>query len=164
MRVRHCTARFFSAYTFALLVLDPWCTRCSWSSPELDQQVMCARGHNDVNAAAFHCKRVSGMHAKMIGCKCRSHLGSFGVSGSLALQPMYSLSGGQKSRVAFAKVTFSKPHILLLDEPSNHLDLDAVRALIQVWSLHPMSFLGKPLVGLSAELSFMFNGLLRMYA
>ncbi|KAK9827792.1 hypothetical protein WJX74_002330 [Apatococcus lobatus] len=61
----------------------------------------------------------------------RSHLGSFGVSGSLALQPMYSLSGGQKSRVAFAKVTFSKPHILLLDEPSNHLDLDAVRALIQ---------------------------------
>ncbi|KAK9867268.1 hypothetical protein WJX84_007223 [Apatococcus fuscideae] len=61
----------------------------------------------------------------------RSHLGSFGVSGSLALQPMYSLSGGQKSRVAFAKVTYSKPHILLLDEPSNHLDLDAVRALIQ---------------------------------
>ena len=47
---------------------------------------------------------------------------------------MYSLSGGQKSRVAFAKVTFSKPHILLLDEPSNHLDLDAVRALIQVCS------------------------------
>ena len=45
---------------------------------------------------------------------------------------MYTLSGGQKSRVAFAKVTFSKPHILLLDEPSNHLDLDAVNALIQV--------------------------------
>ena len=67
-----------------------------------------------------------------MSCKCRSHLGSFGVSGSLALQPMYSLSGGQKSRVAFAKVTYSKPHILLLDEPSNHLDLDAVRALIQV--------------------------------
>ena len=45
---------------------------------------------------------------------------------------MYTLSGGQKSRVAFAKVTFSKPHILLLDEPSNHLDLDVVNALIQV--------------------------------
>lgn len=63
---------------------------------------------------------------------CRSRLGSFGVGGDLALQPMYTLSGGQKSRVAFAKVTFSKPHILLLDEPSNHLDLDAVNALIQV--------------------------------
>ena len=59
-------------------------------------------------------------------------MGSFGIGGDLALQPMYTLSGGQKSRVAFAKVTFSKPHILLLDEPSNHLDLDAVNALSQV--------------------------------
>jgi ATP-binding cassette subfamily F protein 3 len=63
--------------------------------------------------------------------KLRAHLGSFGVSGNLALQPMYTLSGGQKSRVAFAKITFKKPHIILLDEPSNHLDLDAVEALIQ---------------------------------
>uniref|UniRef100_A0A6N2MGG1 ABC transporter domain-containing protein n=1 Tax=Salix viminalis TaxID=40686 RepID=A0A6N2MGG1_SALVM len=60
-----------------------------------------------------------------------AHLGSFGVTGNLALQPMYTLSGGQKSRVAFAKITFKKPHIILLDEPSNHLDLDAVEALIQ---------------------------------
>ncbi|XP_020112985.1 ABC transporter F family member 3 isoform X2 [Ananas comosus] len=63
--------------------------------------------------------------------KLRAHLGSLGVTGSLALQPMYTLSGGQKSRVAFAKITFKKPHIILLDEPSNHLDLDAVEALIQ---------------------------------
>ncbi|KAD4384784.1 hypothetical protein R6Q59_011065 [Mikania micrantha] len=63
--------------------------------------------------------------------KLRGHLGSFGVTGNLALQPMYTLSGGQKSRVAFSKITFKKPHIILLDEPSNHLDLDAVEALIQ---------------------------------
>ncbi|ERM95172.1 hypothetical protein AMTRI_Chr07g81820 [Amborella trichopoda] len=63
--------------------------------------------------------------------KLRAHLGSFGVTGNLALQPMYTLSGGQKSRVAFSKITFKKPHIILLDEPSNHLDLDAVEALIQ---------------------------------
>ncbi|KAL2613889.1 hypothetical protein R1flu_025581 [Riccia fluitans] len=62
--------------------------------------------------------------------RLRSHLGSFGISGNLALQAMYTLSGGQKSRVAFSKITFNKPHILLLDEPSNHLDLDAVEALI----------------------------------
>ncbi|MEW5303775.1 MAG: hypothetical protein WDW36_006434 [Sanguina aurantia] len=67
--------------------------------------------------------------------EARSHLGSFGVSGTLALQPMYTLSGGQKSRVAFAKLTFTQPHILLLDEPSNHLDIDAVNALIEGLSM-----------------------------
>ncbi|PNH01238.1 ABC transporter F family member 3 [Tetrabaena socialis] len=61
----------------------------------------------------------------------RGHLSSFGVPATLAGQAMYTLSGGQKSRVAFAKMTFTKPHILLLDEPSNHLDIDAVNALIQ---------------------------------
>jgi ATP-binding cassette subfamily F protein 3 len=32
---------------------------------------------------------------------------------------------------ACLQLTFTKPHILLLDEPSNHLDIDAVDALIQ---------------------------------
>ncbi|GAB4813067.1 hypothetical protein N2152v2_000113 [Parachlorella kessleri] len=61
----------------------------------------------------------------------RAHLGSFGIHQELAGQAMYTLSGGQKSRVALSKVTWSKPHLLLLDEPSNHLDLDAVEALVQ---------------------------------
>jgi energy-coupling factor transporter ATP-binding protein EcfA2 len=39
--------------------------------------------------------------------KLRSHLSNFGISGELALQSMYTLSGGQKSRVAFAKVCIS---------------------------------------------------------
>eukprot|EP00002_Diphylleia_rotans_P033358 TRINITY_DN7081_c0_g3_i1.p1 TRINITY_DN7081_c0_g3~~TRINITY_DN7081_c0_g3_i1.p1 ORF type:complete len:736 (-),score=189.25 TRINITY_DN7081_c0_g3_i1:125-2332(-) len=66
----------------------------------------------------------------------RAHLGSMGVSGAMALQPIYSLSGGQKARVAFAKLAYSKPHIMLLDEPTNHLDLDTVQALIQALSVY----------------------------
>jgi hypothetical protein len=46
----------------------------------------------------------------------RAHLGRFGIGGPLALQPLYTLSGGQKSRVALAKLTYTQPHILLLDE------------------------------------------------
>ncbi|KAG7692408.1 hypothetical protein KL951_005013 [Ogataea haglerorum] len=59
----------------------------------------------------------------------RRHLGSFGITGSLSLQKMESLSGGQKSRVAFASLCLNTPHILILDEPSNHLDTSGLDAL-----------------------------------
>jgi ATP-binding cassette subfamily F protein 3 len=44
----------------------------------------------------------------------RSHLGSFGISANLALRPMYLLSGGQKSRVAFAMITWTKVCTIIL--------------------------------------------------
>lgn len=59
----------------------------------------------------------------------RRHLGAFGITGTTALQKMALLSGGQKSRVAFALLGLSNPHILVLDEPSNHLDIEAMDAL-----------------------------------
>lgn len=61
----------------------------------------------------------------------RAHLGSMGLSAERALQPIYTLSGGQKSRLVLSWITFVKPHLLLLDEPTNHLDLDTVNALIE---------------------------------
>ena len=60
----------------------------------------------------------------------RAHLGAFGLTGNLALQPIYLMSGGQKSRVAFALSMWKNPHMLILDEPTNHLDIDAVNGLI----------------------------------
>lgn len=59
----------------------------------------------------------------------RRHLGAFGITGTTGLQKMALLSGGQKSRVAFACLSLSNPHILVLDEPSNHLDIEAMDAL-----------------------------------
>ncbi|KAJ8122397.1 hypothetical protein ONZ43_g1397 [Nemania bipapillata] len=59
----------------------------------------------------------------------RRQLGSFGITGTTGLQKMAVLSGGQKSRVAFACLALTQPHILVLDEPSNHLDIEAMDAL-----------------------------------
>ena len=59
----------------------------------------------------------------------RRHLGAFGITGMTGLQKMEFLSGGQKSRVAFACLSLTNPHILVLDEPSNHLDIEAMDAL-----------------------------------
>ncbi len=44
------------------------------------------------------------------------------VESALFDKKMTELSGGQKSKIAFARVLFSKPEILCLDEPTNHLD------------------------------------------
>ncbi|OJD20484.1 hypothetical protein ACJ73_08180 [Blastomyces percursus] len=59
----------------------------------------------------------------------RRHLGAFGITGMTGLQKLGLLSGGQKSRVAFACLSLTNPHILVLDEPSNHLDIEAMDAL-----------------------------------
>ncbi|KAL9106370.1 MAG: hypothetical protein Q9227_008571 [Pyrenula ochraceoflavens] len=59
----------------------------------------------------------------------RRHLGAFGITGMTGLQKLELLSGGQKSRVAFACLSLTMPHILVLDEPSNHLDIEAMDAL-----------------------------------
>lgn len=81
----------------------------------------------DMNASA-----VGFMAAKFPGRsdeEYRRHLGAFGITGMTGLQKMGLLSGGQKSRVAFACLGLTNPHILVLDEPSNHLDIEAMDAL-----------------------------------
>jgi ATP-binding cassette subfamily F protein 3 len=61
----------------------------------------------------------------------RSFLGRYGISADLALQRMDTLSGGQKSRVVFAFMAMMEPHVMVLDEPINHLDIETVDILAQ---------------------------------
>lgn len=45
------------------------------------------------------------------------------------MQPIGELSGGQKKRVALAKILINEPDLMILDEPTNHLDLDMIEWL-----------------------------------
>mmetsp|Transcript_12889 Transcript_12889/g.38938 ORF Transcript_12889/g.38938 Transcript_12889/m.38938 type:complete len:125 (-) Transcript_12889:860-1234(-) len=54
-----------------------------------------------------------------------------GLNGAQMTQPLKTLSGGQAVRVALAGIAMQAPHLLVLDEPSNHLDMDTVDALIE---------------------------------
>src|SRR5690625_3262363 len=61
----------------------------------------------------------------------RNYLGSFGFSGDRVKEAVKPLSGGEKARLALALVVWHKPNLLLLDEPSNHLDTATREALTQ---------------------------------
>jgi ATP-binding cassette subfamily F protein 3 len=50
----------------------------------------------------------------------RSFIGKFQIQGDEAIKPMLMLSGGQKSRVAFAALAYQRPHVIIMDEVSNN--------------------------------------------
>ena len=62
----------------------------------------------------------------------RSYLGRFLFSGDDVYKPISALSGGERSRVALAKLTLQGANFLVLDEPTNHLDLPARQMLEEI--------------------------------
>ncbi|XP_034671161.1 ATP-binding cassette sub-family F member 1 [Drosophila subobscura] len=63
--------------------------------------------------------------------KARKALGSFGLVSHAHTIKMKDLSGGQKARVALAELCLSAPDVLILDEPTNNLDIESIDALAE---------------------------------
>ena len=59
----------------------------------------------------------------------RNFLGGFNFKGNKVTSSVNLFSGGEKARLALAKIVFKKPNLLLMDEPTNHLDIDMRQAL-----------------------------------
>jgi ATPase subunit of ABC transporter with duplicated ATPase domains len=59
----------------------------------------------------------------------RGPMGQMLFSGEDALKPTSALSGGEQARLIFCRLMLQKPNVLILDEPTNNLDLESINAL-----------------------------------
>ena len=71
-------------------------------------------------------ERLNAIDAHAAPARAGRILAGLGFDEAMQRQPLSDFSGGWRMRVALAALLFSAPEIMLLDEPSNHLDLEAV--------------------------------------
>lgn len=61
--------------------------------------------------------------------KCKSLLEKMGFDEAMQQMPVSKLSGGERTRLALARLLAAEPDILMLDEPTNHLDVETIQWL-----------------------------------
>ena len=103
--------------------------------------------------------RLAEIHERLIAIDAHSApsraariLAGLGFDEEAQHRPLESFSGGWRMRVALAALLFSQPDLLLLDEPSNHLDLEAVLWLENFLKAYPAT-----IVLVSHERDFLNN-------
>lgn len=100
-----------------------------------------AQGHDSLDMAATVLEELWRVSPQLTETRLRTLLGRFLFSGDDVYKRIGDLSGGERSRVALARLTLLPGNVLLLDEPTNHLDINAREALEGVLKEYPGSIL-----------------------
>ena len=84
---------------------------------------------DELNQQSTPFELIQQLDPKASAQEIRNYLGGFDFRGERINEQISVFSGGEKARLALARVVRSQPNLLLMDEPTNHLDLDMVHAL-----------------------------------
>mmetsp|Transcript_14522 Transcript_14522/g.31958 ORF Transcript_14522/g.31958 Transcript_14522/m.31958 type:complete len:284 (-) Transcript_14522:967-1818(-) len=84
-----------------------------------------------VDLVTAHAREGAGGDISISDLQARNAMGALGLSGDKPLRLVQDLSGGEKARVALSMFALRPSNMLLLDEPSNHLDVGCVDALAE---------------------------------
>ena len=95
-----------------------------------------AQAHEGLNPANTLIQEIQAAANQMLASDARQYLGKFLFSGDDAYKKVEVLSGGERGRLALAKLALEDTNLLLLDEPTNHLDIPSQEILEQVLEVY----------------------------
>jgi len=100
-----------------------------------------AQAHEGLNPHKTLMMEIQSVAPNMLPAETRNYLAKFLFTGDDVFRKVGTLSGGERGRLALAKLSLSDANLLLLDEPTNHLDLPTQEVLESVLSDFPGTIL-----------------------
>jgi ATP-binding cassette subfamily F protein 3 len=91
-----------------------------------------AQAHEDLQPSNTLVQEVEAVAPGMLLAEIREHLAKFLFNGEEVFRQVATLSGGERGRLALAKLALTQANLLLLDEPTNHLDIPSQEILQEV--------------------------------
>ena len=100
-----------------------------------------AKAHEDLNPARTLVEEIDALAPHMLLAEIRDYLARFLFIGDEVFNKVSTLSGGERGRLALAKLSLTNANLLLLDEPTNHLDIPSQEILQEVLAEYPGTIL-----------------------
>ncbi len=100
-----------------------------------------AQAHEGLNPELTLIEEINTVAPAMLPAEARNYLAKYGFTGEEVFAAVSTLSGGERGRLALAKLALTDANLLLLDEPTNHLDLPTQEVLQNVLADYPGTIL-----------------------